>query len=223
MNWWQRIARQWWGRPVWGRRPSGDAGRVDWVRAQVSSVSDGDTIKVMVNGVQETVRLLLIDTPETVHPNKPQQPFGAEASQYVKNSLPIGCWVDLEMNIQEKDKYGRYLAYVWMNGQMLNQALVAVGLAKVAFTSAGDVKYLPVLKDIELRAKMQGTGIWSLPENQSQRVVNPSGSAIKATVSKRGKPVYYLPLDRGYHTLQYFSWYPSEETARADGFKRVRK
>jgi len=54
------------------------------INAKVKKVVDGDTISVQMNGSEETIRMLLIDTPETKHPNKPVQPYGPEASQFAK-------------------------------------------------------------------------------------------------------------------------------------------
>ncbi|MDQ0226888.1 thermonuclease family protein [Metabacillus niabensis] len=72
-----------------------------FIDAEVIKVIDGDTIKVRVNGKEETVRLLLIDTPETVHPTKPVQPFGVEASNFTKEKL-TGKDVQLEMDVGER-------------------------------------------------------------------------------------------------------------------------
>lgn len=58
-----------------------------FIEAEVIKVIDGDTVKVMAEGREETLRLLLVDTPETVHPNKPVQPFGPEASRFAKDTL----------------------------------------------------------------------------------------------------------------------------------------
>src|SRR5699024_5751293 len=63
----------------------------------VNRVVDGDTVDVeMPDGTDESVRLLLIDTPESVHPNKPTQPYGEEASDYAKERLPEGETIKLE-------------------------------------------------------------------------------------------------------------------------------
>lgn len=64
-----------------------------------------------LNGKTEKIRILLIDTPETVHPNKPVEPWGPVASQFTKDAL-TGKTVELEFDVQERDQYGRLLAYV---------------------------------------------------------------------------------------------------------------
>lgn len=79
----------------------------------VTRAIDGDTIEVTLKGETEsqTVRLIGIDTPETVHPNKEIEPYGKEASDFTKSKLE-GKTVNLELDTQETDKYGRLLAYV---------------------------------------------------------------------------------------------------------------
>ncbi|MCG4607575.1 thermonuclease family protein, partial [Bifidobacterium longum] len=68
----------------------------------------GDTVKVRLkNGQTEDVRFLLIDTPETVNPEKPVQPYGPEASRFTKEALPAGSEVLLERDESKADRYGR--------------------------------------------------------------------------------------------------------------------
>src|SRR3989338_2228986 len=91
----------------------------------VMKVIDGDTLKLS-NG--ETVRLIGVDTPETVHPAKPVQYFGKEASAFTKR-LAEGKAVRLEYDQQRtEDKYGRTLAYVYIDdGRMLNSEIIMQG------------------------------------------------------------------------------------------------
>ena len=102
----------------------------------VVKVIDGDTIK-LENG--EVVRYIGIDTPETVHPSKPVQCFGKEASDKNKE-LVEGKVVKLEKDITNKDKYGRILRYVWVGDLFVNDELVRQGYAYV-YTYPPDVKY----------------------------------------------------------------------------------
>lgn len=129
--------------------------------ATVVSVTDGDTIKVKFsNGKIETVRLLLIDTPETKHPNKPVQPCGPEATEFTKRMLPAGTTVKLEYDKDKRDKYDRLLAYVYVNGKSVNEALLAAGLAKVTVYEPNN-KYEDKYRAIEAEAKKEKKGIWS--------------------------------------------------------------
>jgi endonuclease YncB( thermonuclease family) len=137
------------------------------MNATVISVVDGDTVKVRVNGQEETIRLLLVDTPETVHPNKPVQPFGKEASNYLKSLLPSGKTVSIELDVSERDKYGRLLAYLYVDGKMVNELLLQKGLARVAYVYVPNTRYVDTFRDIQRTAQEQGIGIWSI-ENYVQ-------------------------------------------------------
>ncbi len=91
------------------------------MEATVTGVSDGDTVKVEVGGEPATVRLILIDTPETRRPNSPVECFGPEASARTEALLPEGATVDVEREVSETDRYGRLLRYVWVPTGGANQ------------------------------------------------------------------------------------------------------
>lgn len=132
------------------------------LEATVMKIVDGDTITVQLNGKKETIRMLLIDTPETHHPHKPVQPFGQEASQYAEQILS-NSKVTLEIGTTKRDKYGRMLAYVYKDGKMYNELIVKEGLARVAYVFPPNDKYVDTLKETEATAKEQNLGIWSIP------------------------------------------------------------
>jgi len=123
----------------------------------VQRAVDGDTL-ILSGGAR--VRLIGVDTPETVKPNTPVEPFGPEASQFTKNFV-AGAEVRLEFDGDRRDKYGRYLAYVWVGDRMLNEELLLAGLA-VAETQ---YRYSAAMKDRFRRAQAQAQaarrGIWS--------------------------------------------------------------
>lgn len=99
--------------------------------AQVINVVDGDTINVLINGAEFRVRYILVDTPETKHPDKGVEPFGPEADQ-ANRQLVEGKVVHLEKDVSETDRYGRLLRYVYVDGKMVNEELLCLGLAQVA-------------------------------------------------------------------------------------------
>jgi micrococcal nuclease len=126
----------------------------------VERVVDGDT--AIIGG--ERVRFLLIDTPETVHPNKPVQPFGPEASAFTKEMIE-GERVGLELDVGERDQYGRVLAYIWVETEpnhyhMLNAFLVQEGLAQVVVYQP-NVRHIDVLRKLQKKAREDKKGIWS--------------------------------------------------------------
>ncbi|MEW6047303.1 MAG: thermonuclease family protein, partial [Bacillota bacterium] len=100
--------------------------------ATVVRVVDGDTLVVRLDGREETVRLIGADTPETVHPTVGLEPGGPEASAYTKALLPPGTRVSLELDVEQRDRYGRLLAYVYLaDGRMINAELLRAGWAQL--------------------------------------------------------------------------------------------
>lgn len=137
--------------------------------AVVLRVIDGDTIQVLNSeGTEETVRMLLIDTPESVHPNKPSEKFGKEASDFTKKYLQ-GKKITLEKGVVDKDRYGRTLAYVFVDGTNFNKLLIEKGYARVAYVQEPNTKYLDEFKKAEEKAKEKGLNIWSIPNYVTEK------------------------------------------------------
>ncbi|MED4204002.1 thermonuclease family protein [Neobacillus mesonae] len=129
---------------------------------------DGDTVEIKFNNRIEKVRMLCVDTPETHHPRLGVQPFGPEASDYTKKILPVGKKVEIEPGIGDgRDKYGRLLAYIYVDGKMFNKMLLEKGLARVAYIYAPNTKYVDEFYAIQKKAQKKGVGIWSI-ENYAQ-------------------------------------------------------
>lgn len=128
--------------------------------SKVVRVIDGDTAIINIDGKDQRVRFLLVDSPESVHPNKEPEPFGKEASDFVKELLE-GKEVILEFDVGKKDRYDRYLAHLYTtDGTWVNKELVERGLAKVVYFEPNK-KYYEELKDVEIQAKNKKVGIWS--------------------------------------------------------------
>lgn len=125
----------------------------------VTKVIDGDTIEVEINGEKKRVRYIGIDTPETVHPSKPVECFGKEASDRNKE-LVTGKMVRLEKDVSETDKYGRLLRYVYVDNDFINLRLVAEGYANVV-TYPPDVKYSEQFLMAEREARKSDLGLWN--------------------------------------------------------------
>ena len=102
------------------------------ISATVTQVSDGDTLTVSISGRMETLRLIGVDTPETVHPTKPVQCWGPEASAHTKATFSPGTQVFLAPDVEARDKYGRFLAYVYRahDNLFLNMELLSGGWAR---------------------------------------------------------------------------------------------
>lgn len=124
--------------------------QVDYIRAK-----DGDTLVVNCTGKETTIRLVGIDTPESVHPDKSKNTQeGNNASEYVKELLKDTKTLWLEYDDEMIDKYGRTLAYVWLTpditdyNNMLNYKLVKNGVA-IAKEYKPNTKYSDVLKNVK--------------------------------------------------------------------------
>jgi len=126
---------------------------------KVIRVVDGDTIDVRFsNGATSRVRFIGVNTPETVHPQKAVEKYGKEASNYTKKRL-TNKTVTLEFDVGVKDKYGRFLAYVWIGKELYNETLVKDGYARV-MTIQPNVKYQQRFLEAERKARLQKKGLW---------------------------------------------------------------
>jgi micrococcal nuclease len=133
----------------------------------VTRVVDGDTLIVDVDGSEERVRLIGVDTPESVHPDEKRNvPYGAAASEFTK-TLTEGKTVTLELDVQERDRYGRLLAYVYLDEVMLNKTLLSEGYAKLA-TYPPNVRYVDEFTQLQAEARENGAGIWAEEQPRTQ-------------------------------------------------------
>jgi len=130
--------------------------------ATVERVVDGDTIVVHVSGRRERVRLVGIDTPESVKPNTPVQCFAVQASNRTKALLPPGTGVRLVRDVEERDRYRRLLAYVYRirDGLFVNLALVREGYAS-PYTFPPNVAHTDEFVSAAAEARAGGRGLWS--------------------------------------------------------------
>ena len=142
---------------------------------------DGDTIKVMYKGKEETVRYLLIDTPESKKPNTCVQPFAESAFNRNKQLVNSGN-LTIEFEKSERDKYDRLLAYVFVNGISVQETLLKEGYARVAYIYEPPYKFLSQYEKAEDAARDNNLNIWSKPGLVSENGFN--GCAPK-TVAKK--------------------------------------
>ncbi|MDZ7675866.1 MAG: thermonuclease family protein [Acidimicrobiales bacterium] len=136
--------------------------RADAGEGTVVEVIDGDTVDIDVGGRDERVRLIGVDTPETVARDRPVQCFGAEASAHTAALLPPGTPVRLERDEVVRDRYDRLLAYVYRrdDGLLVNLALIEGGFADAV--SYGDNEALhDTFVAAEATARSDGVGLWS--------------------------------------------------------------
>lgn len=212
--------------------------------AQVVSVTDGDTIKVKINGQVESVRFLLVDTPETNHPRLGEQPYGQEAKAFTKKMLE-GKTVQLEKDVSDRDKYGRLLYYLYVDGKSVQEELLRNGLARVAYVYVPNTKYVDKYYAIQKEAQQKGIGIWSVenyaqsdgfheeifegnrPEqnNENSAADEPAGDCnIKGNISSNGDKIYHMPGQQFYDVTKIDpskgeKYFCSREEAEQAGFR----
>ncbi len=129
--------------------------------ATVTRVVDGDTIHARIAGRDETVRYIGMDTPETVKPRTPVQCFGKAASA-ANRRLVAGARVELRLDAEPRDRYGRLLAYVYRRSDRLfvNAALVRDGFATI-LTIPPNVSHAADLRALERGARVHRRGLWA--------------------------------------------------------------
>ena len=125
---------------------------------RVVAVVDGDTLDVTWSGRRERVRLLGVDTPETVDANRPVGCYGPEAAAFTHHRLQ-GRTVRLRFDRQRRDRFGRLLAYVEVDGGRFNDELLAGGYARLLVIPPNG-RHGRTMLDEELRARRAGRGLW---------------------------------------------------------------
>lgn len=130
---------------------------------------DGDTAWFYYNNNEIKVRFLAINTPEST--NKIEA-YGKEASEYTCNRLMNAKKIELEYddNSDLKDKYGRDLAWVFVDDSLLNKDIVENGYGEVKYIY-GDYKYLSLIKEAEEKAKKNNVGIWKENSNKDKNTL----------------------------------------------------
>lgn len=128
----------------------------------VVKVVDGDTLAILMNGQSQTIRLIGIDTPETVHPSKPVECFGLEASNKAKEIL-TGTQVSIETDLIQGtyDRYNRLLAYVILeDGTNFNKFMIEEGYG-YEYTYSLPYKYQNEFKSAQQQAEVNKRGLWA--------------------------------------------------------------
>jgi micrococcal nuclease len=148
-----------------GRGPAPDAEASQALSGRVVRAVDGDTLEVALDdGATETVRLIGVDTPETVKPDTPVQCFGPQASAFEHRHVE-GRRVRLLTGVEPRDYYGRLLAYVWVHGpgtreRFLEEALLRRGLARTLTFHPND-RFAHRFEGIAQKAAKAGKGLWN--------------------------------------------------------------
>lgn len=196
------------GSTLWtlsGGDPNGE-----WVL--VTEVVDGDTIYVGRGWRSTKVRLIGVDTPETVHPEKPVEFFGPEASEFTKRQLD-GKKVRLEFEPSNQyDDYGRLLAYVLLlDGTYFNAELIKQGYARVIAPSP--FHRYEEFRSYEREARVKGSGLWA------------GKDICKEIIGNRRSKIYRLPGDAGCNKIKDENrvYFDTEEEAIKAGYRRAKR
>jgi micrococcal nuclease len=158
------LLRPWDSGPVRRLLPLGGGapgpGASQRLGGRVVRAVDGDTLEVALDdGDTETVRLIGVDTPETVKPDTPVQCFGPRASAFEHHTVE-GRRVRLLTGVEPRDFYGRLLAYAWVEGRFLEPELLRRGLARTLTFQPND-RFAHRFEDLERKAAERGKGLWS--------------------------------------------------------------
>ncbi len=187
----------------------GDA-KGQWVL--VTHVADGDTIGVGRGWRYEKVRLIGVDTPETVHPERSTEFFGPEASEFTKGQLE-GKKVHLEFEPSTQyDDYSRLLAYVFLlDGTLFNAELIKQGYARVIAPSP--FHYYKEFRLYEREARVEGVGLWA------------GKDICKEIIGNRRSKIYRLPGDAGCGRIKEENrvYFDTEEEAIKAGYRRAKR
>jgi len=141
----------------------------------VSRIVDGDTVEILIDGLPAKVRLIGVDTPETVHPNKPVEYYGREANTFTRNLLQ-GESVYLDYGQERTDRFGRLLAYLYRapDGFFVNLEIVRQGYGRI--DSRYPFTYMEMFRVHEKAARESGKGLWGATLPQTSVVSQPHPS-----------------------------------------------
>lgn len=187
---------------------------------RVIRVVDGDTIIVAYEEKEERVRLIGIDTPESVHNDERKNTDeGKIASDFTKAKLE-GKYVDLEFDVERRDQYDRLLAYVWLEDEMFNRVLLEEGYAKTVVFPP-NIKYLDDFKILERQAKEDKKGLWAtrdLFDEKTETLGDKISGKYKA--SKNGDKYHLGNYSHdGQISPKNIIWFDSIKEAEKKGYK----
>lgn len=172
-----------------------------------SKCIDGDTAQFLLANEIIKVRFLAIDTPETVHPTKEIETYGKEASNYTCDKIKNAKKIELEYDpgSNKLDKYGRALAWVWVDDSLLQKELIMLGYAKVAYLY-GTYLYTDELYESQTAAQNNLVGMWGEESAPIYTVTfDEDGNSNLVYVLENNQVDYYIPEKDGY-TFKYWAY-----------------
>lgn len=144
----------------WLQQDQADSYEGDGEAATLVRVVDGDTLVVELDGQEERVRLLNIDTPETVHPGRPVECMGPEATERMNELVSPGDQLILEFDQERTDRYDRLLAGVYADEVLLNEQMARDGFGAPVLYEPND-RFLERVEEAWAQAEAEGAGIFA--------------------------------------------------------------
>lgn len=205
---------------------------------QVTEIIDGDTIKVDISGVIETVRLLQIDTPESNHPDKSRNVSMGKNAKEFTSALLKDKKVRIEFDKERRDKYDRLLCYVYVNNKdgkeiCVNEELIKTGMAKVVKYEPNVLKY-DDYKKLEKPVRESKKGIWENIEAnypKKQKLQKSKTNNINISVNKglikgnKRSKIYHCPDQRDYNKIKEKNivYFETEDEAKQAGYRKAKR
>lgn len=206
----------------------------DRTAVEVTEVIDGDTVKIIYDGKETTVRYLLVDTPETNHPRFGEQPLGPEATERNRELIEQAQQVEIEFDVGDRfDDYDRLLAYFYADGESVQEQLLEEGFARVAYVFPPNTRYVDEFRAAESEAKDAEIGIWEYENYSTDRGFNEDAyqqtetdapdidgdCRIKGNINRSGNKIYHLPGSPPYEETNPEQWFCTEQQAKDAGFR----
>lgn len=199
---------------------------------EVVRVVDGDTVILNIDGQRTRVRLIGIDTPESVAEDKSRNvKEGKIASEYTKNLLE-NKKVRLEFDDEKKDVYERKLGYVFLDDEFINEKLLKEGMAKL-YTKTTNQKYSERLKKAEEYARENKKGFWkdfyvNDPNLYIKYTDSKGRGMIKGNINNKGLKIYHMPNQKSYKDVKINfkkgeKYFVTEKEAQDEGFSKSSK
>lgn len=196
---------------------------------EVKSVIDGDTIKIDYEGKETSVRLIGVNTPETVDPRKTVECFGQEVSQYLRNLLE-GKKVKIEADYSQtdRDKYDRLLRYIYLDGEDVGYMVINNGYGYEYTYNYPYIKQSEY-KQAQEEAEKNSRGLWAegvcVEETKEETETTTDYCVIKGNINNKGEKIYHMPGQQYYDqtqidTSQGERWFCSEAEAQAAGWRK---
>lgn len=191
----------------------------DFTGMIIADVIDGDTFRLNDG---EKVRLIGVDTPEISSDNETERQLGLKAKQMAEKLLK-GKKVRLDYDVQKRDRYGRLLAYVYLDdGVFFNELLLREGYAQV-MTVPPNVKFADHFIKVQREARDNNRGLWGEMDLDTRYVDNEGRPLIKGNINSRGEKIYHMPGGKYYERVDPEEWFYTEREALDAGFRRSRE